>query len=106
MRRWSHLHSGATGGLVLALASGHLIWLLTITLAVGITIGASWRGLRKVTSHAGSIAIAKIATERERAGEVRSRRRRNLERSRSLRSDRDKIERVAYWRGVGDGDPR
>lgn len=47
MIRWGHGHSAALGGLlVLALVQGHLLWVLTVTFALGVLVGRTWGSLR------------------------------------------------------------
>ena len=99
MNRWGHGHSIGTGVLLALLVSGHLLEVVTVVFLVGLLVGRAWGGLGGLLHRLGRPS----RLERERWLEVRARRRSWLERTRGLRAERDKAERAAYWRGVGDG---
>lgn len=99
MYRWSHGHSAGAGALILALAATHTIWLLTVTFALGLLVGSSWRGLKRGVHATGHLLAARVATEKERRNVLRAVRRDKLEKSKALR---DRLEQ-AYRRGVIEG---
>lgn len=103
MRRWTHFHFLLGGGFLFALATTHLLWVLTVTFASGIAVGLSWRVLRRGASQAGSIVAAKIATERERQREIYARRRAQVDKSRASREKLDKAYERGYVEAKLDG---
>ena len=104
MKRWTHGHSAGTGFLLaLSLLGGHYLWGLTAALLVGFALGRGWGAVGSGLHRLGGLSAERLRLERERWLEVRARRRRQLEASRSLRADRERIEREAYRRGVVDG---
>jgi hypothetical protein len=99
LKRWTHLHSGATGGLVLALATGHLAWLLAVTFAAGILVGVLGRQLRSAGKKVGGYTTAQARLTEERWKEVRARRAASVDKRRASRAEVEK----AYKRGVIEG---
>lgn len=106
MKHWSHRHSLAAGGLItLTLLRGHQLELLTAVFAAGVLAGLFWQTLRRGLFKSSALVGAQLRILEERAGEIRARRRGSLERSRELRTERERREAAAYWRGVRDGTP-
>jgi hypothetical protein len=99
LKRWTHLHSGVGGGFVLALATGHLAWLLTVTFAAGVLVGLLVRQLRSAGKKVGGYTSAQSRLAEERWKEVRARRAAQVEKRRSSRAQVD----AAYKRGVIEG---
>lgn len=105
MKRWSHLHtlaSGALGGLLVA-SNG---WLIAAALAaafvLGLALSGLWRRARALAAAAAAKANelheAKVATEKARATELRTRTR---HRARPKKEQERELER-AYVRGATD----
>jgi hypothetical protein len=100
MRKWSHLHSLAAGGLGASLLlQGHLLWTLTIVFALGVACGWFGRSLRAGGHHAASLLAEKLRTERARGGMLRASR---LVKLSGVRAKRVELEK-AYQRGYIEG---
>ena len=95
MRRWTHFHSLGVGAGVMALSTTHLAWLLTIIFAAGLVVGMSWHSLKRGAHAGGALLAARVATEVERAKNLRASRRVKLQGVKAKRAELD----AAYKRG-------
>ena len=102
MKKFGPAHFLGIGVLAGVLAATHIWTLVLISFLIGLFARRIWDAGHHAAVKTGSLVQARIETERERRREVRSRARKNTEKSRQMRAERDRAEEKAYYRGAAD----
>lgn len=99
MRKAGPFHLLGAGAMIGILATTHLWTLLLLAFLVGVFSHRLFQGVHGAAVKTGALVQARIETEKARRTEVRSRARRNLEKTKLSRSERDRV----YQQGLMDG---